>query len=128
MPTCKHQQAACDHILSRSVREERHTVPVHFFLVPASICLAVDHAPRHRPLVDADPEHEPQMEPDHSDEDSGNEEDVHGEEPRQRASRDDGTTEEQMNEGVSDTWGTRRDRRADPEPPVHVLIPTQYLP
>src|SRR5215475_73360 len=67
------------------------------------------------------------MEPEHSDEDAGNEEDVHGEEPRQRASRDDGTAEEQMNEGVSDTWGTRRDRRADPEPPVRVLIPPEYL-
>ena len=119
--------AAGDHVLSRGVGEERHTVPMHFVLVPPSICLAVDHATRHRPLVDADPEHEPQMEPDHADQDSGNEEDVHREESRQCAPRDDRTTEQHLNERVADTRGTRCDRRPDPEPPVRVLIPPQDL-
>src|SRR3989442_12066955 len=67
------------------------------------------------------------MEPDHADQDSGNEEDVHREESGQRAPRDDRTAEQHLNERVADTRGTRCDRRPDPEPPVRVLIPPEYL-
>src|SRR5262249_37770167 len=77
--------------------------------------------------IDAEPEHEPEVEPDHADEDARHEKYVHREESRQRASRDDRPAEQKMDERVADARRSRRNRRTDPEPPVGVLIPAEDL-
>src|SRR5262249_44680933 len=123
----QHDHAAGDHVLSRRVREERYAVLVYFLVVTAAIRRARDHSAPHRPFIYAEPEPEPEVEAHHADEDPGSEEHVHGEEPRQRAPRDDRPSEQEMDERVADTRSPRRDRRADPEPPVGVLIPAKDL-
>ena len=123
----EHDHAARHHVLSCRVREKRHAVLVNLFLVSVSVRLAAHHATGHRPFVDADAKHEPEMQADHADEDPGNEKHVHREESRQRAPRDDRSAEQELDQRVSDARRARRDRGADPEPPVGVLIPAEDL-
>src|SRR5947209_19262658 len=67
------------------------------------------------------------MQADHADEDTGNENNVHREESRQRAPRDDRSAEQELDQRVSVARRARRDRGADREPAVGVLIPADDL-
>ena len=83
-----------DHVLPRRHGKERHAIAVDVGLVALAVGLPVHHPPRHRPLVDAESQDEPDVQPGERDEDPGHDEDVDREEARQRPAGDDRPTEE----------------------------------
>src|SRR6266850_1384544 len=116
------------HVLPRGDGEERHAVPLDLILVTLPVCLPIDHAPRHRPLVDPESQDQPEVQTGERDEHPGDHEDVEREEPRQRPAGDDRPSQEHVDQRRPDNRRTRGDRCADPEPPVGVLIPPEDLP
>ena len=116
------------HVLAHDIRDEGHTVPMDLLHVAQPVRLTIDEPARHRPLVDAEPKNQPEVETHQSNQDPRNQKHVRGEDTRQRAAGDDRASEDQMHHGLADEWRASGDGGADPEPPVRILIPAHQLP
>ena len=62
--------------LRAAVREEGDAVLLDLLLVALPVGLAIDQPAGHRPLVDAEPEHQPEVQPDERDQEPRDHEDV----------------------------------------------------
>src|SRR5438132_75321 len=71
--------------------------------------------------------HEKQVQGNEGDEKAGNDEDVESEEARQRRAGDDRSSQEQVDDGVPDERDAARDRCADAQSPVRVLVEPKHL-
>ena len=109
------------------IREERHAVALHLLLVLAAVGRPVHEPAGHGPLVDAEAEHQQQVDRDEGDQEPRHHEDVQREEARQRLPRDDRAAEQQVHHLASQQRRAPHDRRADAEAPVGVLIEAQHL-
>ena len=115
--TCRH------HVFPYRHGNERHPVPLHVGLVAGAVRLAIDQPSWHRPLVDAESQHEPDVQSGERDEHPRDHEHVEREEPRERSAGDDRPAQHHVHERVADKGCARGDRRPDSEPPVGILVP-----
>ena len=116
-----------DHILLRRDREKWHAVALHFGLVALAIGGPIDQATRHRPFVDAQPQHQPEMQGDQANQQPWDHKDMQREKARQGSAGDDRPPQEQFDHLRSDQRRPARDGGANPQPPIGILIPAQDL-
>ena len=88
-------EAGEDQVLADGVRHERHALLLQQRLVLLAVGRRVDRLARLRVLVDARRQHQAQVQADHGDDQAGHDEDVQGEEARQRLAGDDRSAEQQ---------------------------------
>src|SRR5262249_6305791 len=114
-------------VLPDGVGEEGRAVGPRELVVLALVGRPPHHAARHRPLVDPELQHHQDVEGHEADQHPRDHEDVQGEEAGQSGAGDDGSAQHQLDDGRTEDGDAAGDRRADPEPPVGVLVEAQHL-
>src|SRR5712692_9238951 len=121
-------EAREEDVLPDRGRHEGDAVLPRELVVLLDVRRAADDPPWHRPLVDPELENEEEVYPDERAQQSGNDEHMQRENPRQRRAADDGASQEELHDRRADERDPARDRGPDAQAPVGVLVEPEHLP
>ena len=116
-----------DEVLPDRAGHKGNAVLVREFVVLLDVGLAANDAAGHRPFVDAELQHHPDVEAGEGEQRAWDDEDVQRKEARERGAVDDGTAQHQVDKLPADERYAAHDGCADAESPVGVLIEAQHL-